>query len=156
VQAMARLQWLTGMRSDEVCRLRTCDLDRAGDVWVYRPGWHKTARHGRRRVVAFGAKSQEVLTPFLRPQEPGRVLFSPRDYPRGAWGETRLPRPNYTTLSYCDAVAKTCRRKGLPHWHPHQLRHAFATQVRKKYGLDAAQAALGHAHANVTEVYAAL
>jgi hypothetical protein len=39
-------------------------------------------------------------------------------------------------------------------WHPNQLRHAHATEVRKRFGLEAAQVALGHAQANVTQVYA--
>jgi integrase len=91
VRAMVRLQWLTGMRSEEVCRLRTRDLDRAGEVWLYRPDWHKTKRHGRRRVIGFGPQAQRVLGPFLRPHEPERVLFSPRDFPRGSWGKPRLP-----------------------------------------------------------------
>ncbi len=39
-------------------------------------------------------------------------------------------------------------------WHPNQLRHAKATAVRKQFGLEAAQVILGHAAANVTQVYA--
>jgi integrase len=39
-------------------------------------------------------------------------------------------------------------------WHPNQLRHAFATRVRKTHGLEAAQVVLGHARADVTQVYA--
>lgn len=39
-------------------------------------------------------------------------------------------------------------------WHPHQLRHSFATMVRKLFGLDAARAVLGHSSPIVTEVYA--
>lgn len=39
-------------------------------------------------------------------------------------------------------------------WHPNQLRHTFATKVRKRHGLEAAQVLLGHAHADVTQVYA--
>jgi integrase len=42
----------------------------------------------------------------------------------------------------------------LPHWHPNQLRHSKATEVRRRFGLEAAQVALGHAHARITEVYA--
>jgi integrase len=42
----------------------------------------------------------------------------------------------------------------LPHWHPHQLRHDRGTEVRRKHGIEAAQVALGHARADVTEVYA--
>jgi site-specific recombinase XerC len=39
-------------------------------------------------------------------------------------------------------------------WQPNQLRHAFATRVRKVHGLEAAQVLLGHARADVTQVYA--
>ena len=39
-------------------------------------------------------------------------------------------------------------------WHPNQLRHSFATRVRKQHGLEAAQVLLGHARADVTQVYA--
>jgi integrase len=39
-------------------------------------------------------------------------------------------------------------------WHAHQLRHAHATEVRRRFGLEAAQVALGHAQAQITEVYA--
>lgn len=39
-------------------------------------------------------------------------------------------------------------------WHPNQLRHAFATRVRREYGLEAAQVLLGHSRADVTQVYA--
>jgi integrase len=39
-------------------------------------------------------------------------------------------------------------------WHPNQLRHTFASRVRKQYGLEAAQVTLGHARADVTQVYA--
>ena len=39
-------------------------------------------------------------------------------------------------------------------WHPNQLRHAFATRVRKGYWLEAAQVLLGHSKADVTQVYA--
>ena len=35
-------------------------------------------------------------------------------------------------------------------WTPHRLGHAFATRVRKEFGLDAARAALGHDGGAVT------
>ncbi len=39
-------------------------------------------------------------------------------------------------------------------WHPHRIRHTHATEVRRQFGLEAAQVTLGHAQAQVTEVYA--
>jgi integrase len=41
-------------------------------------------------------------------------------------------------------------------WHPHQLRHTRATDLRRQFGLDAARAILGHRSPAVTEVYAEL
>jgi len=40
------------------------------------------------------------------------------------------------------------------HWHPHQLRHNAATRIRKEFGLEAAQAVLGHSSAAITQIYA--
>jgi len=40
------------------------------------------------------------------------------------------------------------------HWHPHQLRHNFATAIRKAHGLEVAQILLGHSKADVTQIYA--
>jgi integrase len=39
-------------------------------------------------------------------------------------------------------------------WNPGQLRHAKATELRKRYGIEAARLALGHADAGITHVYA--
>jgi integrase len=39
-------------------------------------------------------------------------------------------------------------------WHPNQLRHSFATNVRRAHGLEAAQVLLGHSRADVTQIYA--
>jgi integrase len=47
-----------------------------------------------------------------------------------------------------------CKAFVIPHWHPHQLRHTHATEVRRRFGLEAAQVALGHSQAQITEVYA--
>ena len=39
-------------------------------------------------------------------------------------------------------------------WSPNQLRHSAATAIRKRFGLEAAQVILGHAAADITQVYA--
>jgi len=68
-------------------------------------------------------------------------------------------RDHYDSDSYRRAInygIKRARKAGveIPHWHPHQLRHTRGTEVREKYGIEAAQIALGHARADITEVYA--
>lgn len=71
----------------------------------------------------------------------------------------RPKRERYDTSSYRRAINygfKRAKKAGftIPHWHPHQLRHNRGTEVRRKYGIEAARLALGHARANITEVYA--
>lgn len=41
----------------------------------------------------------------------------------------------------------------IAHWHPNQLRHAAATEIRKHFGLEDVQAVLGHKSMVVSEVY---
>ena len=62
---MVRLQRLTGMRPDEVCRMRSGDIDRTGNVWSYKPAQHKTAHHGKQRVIFIGPKGQTILRRYL-------------------------------------------------------------------------------------------
>ncbi len=82
----------------------------------------------------------------------------------------RTPRERYTADSLCRAIARACdkadvrakERKNLPadseriipRWHPHQLRHNYATQIRKEFGVEAARILLGHRSTAVTELYA--
>ncbi len=50
--------------------------------------------------------------------------------------------------------AKFNEEHKIPRWHPNQLRHSVGTRVRKEFGLEGAQVVLGHAKADVTQVYA--
>lgn len=91
---------------------------------------------------------------------------------------------HYTTASYRRAIHRACELAfGMPEelrkfpanlsaeekshrrtlasewrekhtWHPNQLRHSAATEIRKRFGLEAAQVTLGHATADVTQLYA--
>ena len=45
-------------------------------------------------------------------------------------------------------------KAGIEIWAPNQIRHARGTEIRKRYGLEASQATLGHAELGVTQVYA--
>jgi hypothetical protein len=66
-----------------------------------------------------------------------------------------------------DQTAKECHRRltesqraelrnwqSAHRWSPNRLRHAAATEIRQQFGLEAAQIALGHSRADVTQVYA--
>ena len=183
VRAMIELQRLTGIRSDNVTSLRLCDIDMSGEVWVYEPAKHKTKHHGKRLQIAFGPKAKAIIyeaSGFLT-ADPKAYLFSPRE--ANAWRRAqqrknrktkltpsqaqrraknnpkRAARDRYDTRSYAHAVRygiRQARKAGndVPHWHPHQLRHTLETEVRRRYGLEAAQVAAGHSNAKVTEIYA--
>lgn len=173
---MVRLQRLTGMRPAEVCLLRPTDQDRSGDVWVYRPPSHKTEHHGRDRCVYLGPRAQAILLHYLA-RDPESCCFQPRDSETrrrakqhaervtpidqgNRPGTNRKRKPSlaagaqYNTSSYRRAIQRACDRAGVPRWAPNRLRHAAATEVRAKFGLEAAQIVLGHAEADVTQVYA--
>ncbi|NOT02346.1 MAG: site-specific integrase [Phycisphaerales bacterium] len=177
LRAMVQFHRHTGCRPQEACLLRPCDVDRSGAVWTYRPMTHKTAHHGHERVIHVGPKGQEILRPLLLRTEPTAFVFTPqrseqerRDAVHAARttpescgnrpGTNRKKRPSkapgdrWDSRSYAKAIQAACERAGVPHWSPNQLRHAFATEIRRLHGLEAAQVLLGHARADVTQVYA--
>jgi integrase len=66
----------------------------------------------------------------------------------------KKPGERYTVYSFRQAIATACNRAKIETWHPHQLRHAAATRIRKTYGVEMARIILGHATAFTTEIYA--
>jgi integrase len=72
--------------------------------------------------------------------------------PREA-GENGRYTERYTSSTYRQAVVRAAERASVRPWTPHQLRHARATEIRQKHGLEAAQAALGHGHIDTTQIY---
>ena len=168
LQAMIRIQQLTGCRPVEVRTIRPCDVERSGDVWVYRPYSHKTEHYGHDRLIFIGPKAQCVLQSWLD-RDPQSYCFSPREAlrcdrslavaSRTTGIESPFPRPSrrgshYTKDSYTRAIARACKRAGVDHWSPNQLRHSRATELRRTHGVEAAQTVLGHSRADVTQIYA--
>lgn len=208
VADMVRLQRLTGMRPQDICTLRPCDIDRTDEVWLYCPVSHKTEHYGKSRVVCIGPQAQQVLLPYLL-RDAGAFCFSPVESELKRKAELRAKRKTrvqpsqesrskrskrrrlgdrYTTQSYLYAVTRACNRAFPPpeplaqredetktqwqdrlsekqreevkawqkehRWSPNQLRHAAGSEIRRRFGLEAAQVVLGHAKADVTQVYA--
>ncbi|MFA6244688.1 MAG: site-specific integrase [Candidatus Hydrogenedentales bacterium] len=174
--AVVRMQLLTGARPSEILTVRPCDVNTSGDVWEIRPEHHKGSHRGHARVVYVGPQGQEVLRPFLL-RERDAYCFSPAEAEierlaaRHAARETpmsqgnvpgsnrktirqRKPRDYYDASSYRRAIERACEDAKVVAWNPYQLRHTAATMIRAKYGLEAAQAVLGHAELRTTQVYA--
>ena len=62
--------------------------------------------------------------------------------------------PGYKSDSYGRAIARACDRAGIARWHPHQIRHAVATDVYDRFGPVAAQSLLDHKSPVTTTIYA--
>lgn len=52
------------------------------------------------------------------------------------------------------SIRRACLKAGVPISFPNQLRHPAGTEIRKRFGLEASQAMLGHAEQGVAQVYA--
>ena len=78
-RAFVRILRATGARPSEICRMKVSDIDRKDPAtWVYKPKHHKTARSGKRRIIAFGREEQAILLPYLN-KKPDAAVFSPKD-----------------------------------------------------------------------------
>jgi integrase len=153
--------------------MRMRDLDRTKKVWIYTPSSHKTEHHDKTRKIPIGPRAQEIVTLWFR-ADPEAYLFSPRRTMEVVWAgmkrpdRKRKPRPSelraktpkktpggvYTTDTVRQAIRRACDTVGIEHWHPHQLRHSYATRVREEFGLEMTQTLLGHSDSKTTESYA--
>ena len=141
VANMVQLQLLLACRPAEICQLRPCDVNREREIWLYKPKRHKTQHRGCSRQITI---SRDKKNCFFRicVVIPNNIV-SNRD----------SARPIRQTAIE-SAIARACQKAAIRRWTPNQLRHAKATEVRAKFGLEAAQVYLGHGSANVTEIYA--
>ena len=94
----------------------------------------------------------------------------PSQYDRSKKKPKVKPGERYTRNSYLYAVHRACDKafpapNGLNEtelkqwrkqhrWGPNRVRHTTGTDVRRRYGVEAAQLVLGHARADVTQIYA--
>ncbi len=177
VADMVRVQLLTGMRPTEVCELCVSEIDASGDVWTYRKRRHKNAWRGISRKIYIGTQAKEIIEPYLSEakRDEAEYLFSPRrsiemqNADKRARRKTKVqpsqvsrkkenPEPSigdhYTRDSYRRAIARAAARAGVPAWSPNQLRHSAGTEIRRRYGIEAACAVLGHESISTTEIYA--
>lgn len=143
VSAMVQAQWWIGCRSESIVLARGSEFDTDQAVWQWKPR-HKMERK-RVLVLAVGPRAQEQLRPYM---DRTPYLFSPR-----RTRPSKRFRDHYDSHSYRASIALAAERAGVPHWTPHQLRHARATAIREKFGVEAAQAVIGHEHISATELY---
>jgi integrase len=115
------------------------------------------------------AESQRQRISEMREHRKSKVPPSQRD--RSKARPKLKPGERYLKAAYARAIQRACDRAFPPpdeldednrlkwrkdhRWSPNQLRHAAATTIRQRFGLEAAQVVLGHSRADVTQIYAA-
>jgi integrase len=166
-----RFQLATACRPGEALTLKLADIDRTGEVWIYRPKSHKTAHHGKARIILIGPKAQAVIQSHIKTADPEAYVFAVP----GTEG-----RKHYRRDSYKSAITRACQKAfDMPKelrkvkrtspaelkaeaeawrkahcWHPNQLRHTAATAIRKASTVEESKTILGHADIRTTEIYA--
>jgi integrase len=142
-----------GPRAQEVLRPY---LLRDAEVYCFTP-----ADSERKRLEA---RREARKTPLSCGNRPGTNLKRRRKLPLG----DRYDSGAYANCirSASDVADRQARQQAreadpnvtderlIPRWSPNQLRHSKATEVRRRYGLEAVQVVLGHAKADVTQIYA--
>lgn len=151
-----------------------------GYVYNVSPEVAKLDHLGVTRTVYFGPRGAKALAPLLAGKAADEYLFSPRDAreehdakrresrqsPRWAshTSEARKARrrtrevvlgDHYRPDAYARAIRRACKRAGVPHWTPNQIRHTAATLLAERTGgLDPSRLMLGHSSIATTAIYA--
>lgn len=178
VADLVRFQRYTACRPAEACLVRPGDIEIPdhSPVWYYRPREHKNAFREQERIVVIGPRAQSVIEKYLdRPDDCYCFVPKESEYRRSILRREARKTPmyhshakritkkslpkwqpgeRYTPDSYRRAIVRVCEKHGIPKWTPGQLRHSAATEARRVAGLEAAQTLLGHAFADVTQIYA--
>lgn len=159
------LLWFTGMRIGQALGLGREDLHFGASSRELGCSMEGPHVHVVRRENSNGARSKS-RHPLVVPLDEFVIIFferyhAVRSTTRGA-AENPLLFVNITknagagmTPAYAEALFKRLSRKaGIRPIHPHMLRHAFATAVRKAGApLDVVQALLGHTSLQSTMIY---
>lgn len=114
----------TGARVDEATSLAWGDVDLLGE---------RLRLHGKNRKLRWVPCPVELIIAMGEPGKPeDRVFSSSADALRGA-------------------MERACRRAGIPHYHPHDLRHRFISRlVQQGVPITRVSELVGHASSTLT------
>jgi len=127
---------LTGARGGELLSLNWNMINTQGDVWFADLEHHKNAYRGKSRKLFFGKQAQEILARYKDTPASERLFGIGR-------------------AVFSNIVKQACGKAGVPKFVPHQLRHTAGTRIRDAFGIERAQAHLGHSNADMTFLYSA-
>lgn len=141
-ELLLRLLWDTGMRRDEVVRLKRENLiarDGRTVVGFYGKG-------GKWREATLPESTAALLASFLKTHKSDWLFPG-----RSGKGQVASRPINLATVN--KIVTRYMKLAGHEGAHPHQFRAAFATTALDKMPLHEVQAAMGHADPRTTQGY---
>jgi integrase len=175
VRGLIQFQRLTGARPGEACSLCMKHIDTTGTAWAYNPTSHKNKWRGKSRTIAIGPRGKQLLVEY-QPTDPDKPVFPTAEgtaYTVSGYRQAveracdrAFPPPAPLAQREDETVAEWWARlsdeqrdevkawQKEHRWHPNQIRHTFATEARRLFGLEGAQVALGHSKADTTQIYA--
>lgn len=163
VADMMRLQLLSGARPGELCALRANAIDRTGEsltrllgitvrtggVWAYLPGLedlggalrqqHKTAHHGKRRIIPLGPQAQKLLAPYMIGKRDDEPIFSPVLSRAERYAAMRAARKTSVQPSQLSRRKEGAKRQPGDQWTNEGYGHAIAAAIRRLNDWRAAQ-----------------
>lgn len=140
---MVQLQFFAGCRTSSLVRMRSKQITRfTRGPWKWKP-WHKMRRNGE-LVIWLGPIAKSILHEVWQ-DDPSAYFFRAT--------VKNKPHIHMTEKSYANSIRYYQQKHNLTPWTPHQLRHSFAERVREKFGIEAAQAALGVKNLKTAEIY---
>lgn len=127
-------------------------MNRPPEAYLFSPIEAEDWRNEQRVLKRSATRKTRIYPCELRTRDKRKAAAKRRQ-------SKRPKRDRYDRDSYAGAIDYAIKKAGkngvaVPHWHPNQIRHTNGTAVREQFGLDAAQAMLGHSSADVTQVYA--
>lgn len=156
VSTMVYFQWHTGQRSMAIVQAHADQFKQDADgMWIWEPR-HKTEYLGKTVRIPLGPKAAKLVGARL---EEGGLLFPTRlgtTYKTWTYRQAILRAQESLYEAQCKQHEKEPQKHPKPkliRWTPHQIRHAKGHHIRSKYGVEAAQALLGHDSLQATEIY---
>ncbi|PID95257.1 MAG: integrase [Bacteroidetes bacterium] len=140
------LLYATGMRNEELVRLRDEDID------FFRKEIKVTGKRDKQRMIPVSARMLNSVKAYtklrndtftiMRGEESGRLIVSNR-------GAAAYPKLIYRIVYHYMAKVTTMEKKS-----PHKLRHTFATHMLNAGAdLNTIKELLGHASLDATQIY---
>ena len=165
IHTMLMVASLTGMRSDNICKLSWDEIDtsreEADGVWLYKPLTHKTAHMGKELTVVLGTKCIQALRRYeeARPDQGHPYIFNPHaNFTFCRWQQSlrqsKQPRddreswatwlkklgnrsnPCYSPDTFRGAVLRILKKHNINRFVIHQLRHYHSNNVFQHYADD--------------------